>query len=295
MTNLYNIKSLTLAGKKIDSVKTSEIDLAGQTEYKSTELVTMKAIEKFLKKSNTQKVEFIDMIQNACWYYDSTEPGVYNNVYTELYYGFKVSVHDDRATIASGGSTNLKSAVAFIPKFVVDIATEKVDPIIYIGGTNINFLGKETKLVVSDDVVLQTDNQIIIPSKTFTEVQCYGVNAVVKSGDDTIIEMSMVNNQTQTTESYSMKTEETIAGHYADFMNFEYSVDHVPAGTLKMVISTDTTIHGLALEEVSISRYNFADELSTQKRITFDKPVKVNASGGMTAESSDNQIWTFRK
>ena len=295
MTNLYNIKSLTLAGKKIDSVKTSEIDLAGQTEYKSTELVTMKAIEKFLKKSNTQKVEFIDMIQNACWYYDSTEPGVYNNVYTELYYGFKVSVHDDRATIASGGSTNLKSAVAFIPKFVVDIATEKVDPIIYIGGTNINFLGKETKLVVSDDVVLQTDNQIIIPSKTFTEVQCYGVNAVVKSGDDTIIEMSMVNNQTQTTESYSMKTEETIAGHYADFMNFEYSVDHVPAGTLKMVISTDTTIHGLALEEVSISRYNFADELSTQKRITFDKPVKVNTSGGITAESSDHQIWTFRK
>ena len=165
----------------------------------------------------------------------------------------------------------------------------------YIGGSNINFLGKETKLVVSDDIVLETDGQIIIPSKTFTEVQCYGVNAVVKSGDDTMIELSGVNNQTQTTELYSMKTEETIAGHYADFMNFEYSVDHVPAGTLKIVISTDTTIHGLALEEVSISRYNFADELSTQKRITFDKPVKVNASGGMTAESSDNQIWTFRK
>lgn len=296
MTNLYNIKSLTLAGKKIDSVKTSEIDLAGQTEYKSTELVTMKAIEKFLKKSNTQKVEFIDMIQNACWYYDSTEPGVYNDVYTELYYGFKVSVHDDRATIASGSSTNLKSTVAFIPKFVVDIATEKVVAIMYIGGVNINFLGEETKLVVSDDIDLQTtDNNIIIPSKTFTEVQCYGVNAVVKSGDDTMIELSTVNNQTQTTEVYSMKTEETIAGHYADFMSFEYSVNHVPAGTLRIIISTDTTIHGLALEEVSISRYNFADELSAQKRITFDKPVKVNTSEGVTAESSDNKIWTFRK
>lgn len=295
MTNLYNIKSLTLAGKKVDSVKTSEIDLVGQTEYKSTELVTMKAIEKFLKKSNTQKVEFIDMIQNACWYYDSTEPGVYNNVYTELYYGFKVSVHDDRATIASGSSTNLKSTVAFIPKFVVDIATEKVVAIMYIGGSNINFLGKETKLVVSDDIVLQTDDQIILPSKTFTEVQCYGVNAVVKSGDDTIIELSAVNNQTQTTELYSMKSEETIAGHYADFMSFEYSVDHVPAGTLRIIISTNTTIHGLALEEVSISRYNFSDELSAQKTITFDKPVKVNTSEGVTAESSDNQVWTFRK
>lgn len=296
MTNLYNIKSLTLAGKKVDSVKTSEIDLAGQTEYKSTELVTMKAIEKFVKRSNTQKVELIDMIQNACWYYDSTEPGVYNGIYTELYYGFKLSVHDDRATIASSSSANLKSKVAFIPKFVVDIATDKVVAVMYIGGAYISFLGEETKLVVSDDVVLQTtDNNIIISSKTFTEVQCYGVNAVVKSGDDTIIELSMVNNQTQTTESYSMKTEETIAGHYADFMSFEYSVNHVPAGTLRMIISTDTTIHGLALEEVSISRYNFADELSTQKRITFDKPVKVNASGGITAESSDNQIWTFRR
>lgn len=296
MTNLYNIKSLTLAGKKIDSVKTSEIDLGGQTEYKSTELVTMKAIEKFLKKSNTQKVEFIDMIQNACWYYDSTEPGAYGNVYTELYYGFKLSVHSDRATIASGSSTNLKSTVAFIPKFVVDIATEKVSAIMYIGGVNINFLGEETKLVVSDDIVLQTtDNSIIIPSKTFTEVQCYGVNAVVKSGDDTVIELSAVNNQTQTTELYSMKTEETIAGHYADFMSFEYSVNHVPAGTLRIIISTNTTIHGLALEEVSISRYNFSDELSAQKTITFDKPVKVNTSGNITAESSDNQVWTFRK
>lgn len=295
MTNLYNIKSLTLAGKKVDSVKTSEIDIAGQTEYKSTELVTMKAIEKFVKKSNIKKVEFIDMIQNACWYYDSTEPGVYNDVYTELYYGFKVSVHNDRATIASNSSTNLKSTVAFIPKFVVDIATEKVSAIMYIGTANISFLGAETKLVVSDDIVLQTDYQIVIPSKTFTEVQCYGVNAVVKSGDDTMIEMSGVNNQTSTTTTYSMKPEETIAGHYADFMNFEYSVDHVPAGTLQMIISTNTIIHGLALEEVSISRYNFSDELSAQRTITFDKPVKVNTSGGITAESSDNKIWTFRK
>lgn len=296
MTNLYNIKSLTLAGKKVDSVKTSEIDLAGQTEFKSTELVTMKAIEKFVKKSTAQKVELIDMIQNACWYYDSTEPGVYNECYTELYYGFKIHVASDRATMVSNSSTNLKSTVAFIPKFVVDIATDKVDKMIYIGGVNINFLGEETKLVVSDDVVLQTsDDSIILPSKTFTEVQCYGVNAVVKSGDDTIIELSGVNNQTQTTESYSMKTEETIAGHYADFMSFEYSVNHVPAGTLKMIISTNTTIHGLALEEVSISRYNFSDELSAQKTITFDKPVKVNTSGGITAESSDNQVWTFRK
>lgn len=295
MTNLYNIKSLTLAGKKVDSVKTSEIDLSGQTEFKSTELVTMKAIEKFVKKSSTQKVEFIDMIQNACWYYDSTEPEAYNGMYTELYYGFKVHVASDRATIISNSSTNLKCAVAFIPKFMVDIATEKVDPMMYIGGININFLGEETKLVVSDDIVLQTDYTITIPSKTFTEVQCYGVNAVVKSGDDTMIKLSNVNNQTQTTETYSMKTEETIAGHYADFMSFEYSVDHVPAGTLKMIISTNTTIHGLALEEVSISRYNFSDELSAQKTITFDKPVKVNTSGGITAESSDNQVWTFRK
>lgn len=296
MTNLYNIKSLTLAGKKLNSVKTSEIDLAGQTEFKSTELVTMKAIEKFVKKSNTQKVEFIDMIQNACWYYDSTEPGAYSGMYTELYYGFKIRISSNRATIISNRSTNLKGAVAFIPKFVVDIATEKVDPMMYMGTISINFLGEETKLVVSDDIVLHaTDDKIVIPSKTFTEVQCYGVNAVVKSGDDTMIELSNVNNQTQTTESYSMKTEETIAGHYADFMSFEYSVDHVPAGTLKMIISTNTTIHGLALEEVSISRYNFSDELSAQKTITFDKPVKVNTSGGITAESSDNQVWTFRK
>lgn len=295
MTNLYNIKSLTLAGKKLNSVKTSEIDLAGQTEFKSTELVTMKAIEKFVKKSSTQKVEFIDMIQNACWYYDSTEPEAYNGIYTELYYGFKLHVANDRAIITSNSSTNSKSAVAFIPKFMVDIATEKVDPMMYIGGMSINFLGKETKLVVSDDIVLQTDDTITIPSKTFTEVQCYGVNAVVKSGDGTMIELSNVNNQTQTTESYSMKTEETIAGHYADFMSFEYSVDHVPAGTLKMIISTNTTIHGLALEEVSISKYNFSDELSAQKTITFDKPVKVNTSGGITAESSDHQVWTFRK
>lgn len=294
MTNLYNIKSLTLAGKKINSVKTSEIDLAGQTEFKSTELVTMKAIEKFVKKSNAQKVEFIDMIQNACWYYDSTEPGA-NGIYTELYYGFKVRVASDRATIISNSSTNSSSTVSFIPKFVVDITTEKVDPMMYIGTLNINFLGNETKLVVSDDISLQTDYQIVIPSKTFTEVQCYGVNAVVKSGDDTMIELSEVNNQTQTTELYSMKTEETIAGHYADFMNFEYSVDHKPAGTLKIVISTNTTIHGLALEEVSISRYNFSDELSAQKTITFDKSVKVNTSGGITAETPDNQTWTFKK
>lgn len=296
MTNLYNIKSLTLAGKKINSVKTSEIDLAGQTEFKSTELVTMKAIEKFVKKSNVQKVEFIDMIQNACWYYDSTEPGAYNDIYTELYYGFKVRVASDRATIISNSSTNLSGTVAFIPKFVVDIATEKVDPMMYIGTLNINFLGKETKLVVSDDIVLRTDDKIVIPSKTFTEVQCYGVNAVVKSGDDTMIEMSEVNNQTSTTELYSMKTEETIAGHYADFMSFEYSVDHhVQAGTLKIVISTNTTIHGLALEEVSISRYNFSDELSAQKTITFDKPVKVITSGGIISETADLQVWTFKK
>lgn len=295
MTNLYNIKSLTLAGKKVDSVKTSEIDLDGQTEFKSTELVTMKAIEKFVKKSTAQKVELIDMIQNACWYYDSTEPGVYNEAYTELYYGFKIHVASDRATIISNSSTNLSSTVAFVPKFMVDIATDKVVKMMYIGGISINFLGKETKLVVSDDIVLQTDDNITIPSKAFTEVQCYGVNAVVKSGDDTMIELSNVNNQTQTTETYSMKTEETIAGHYADFMSFEYSVDHVPAGTLKMIISANTTIHGLALEEVSISRYNFSDELSAQKTITFDKPVKVNTSGGITAESSDHQVWTFRK
>lgn len=296
MTNLYNIKSLTLAGKKVDSVKTSEIDLAGQTEFKSTELVTMKAIEKFVKKSTAQKVELIDMIQNACWYYDSTEPGVYNDAYTELYYGFKVHVASDRATIISNSSTNLKGTVAFIPKFMVDIATDKVVAMMYVGTMFISFLGEETKLVVSDDIVLQrTDDNIVISSKTFTEVQCYGVNAVVKSGDDTMIKLSEVNNQTSTTETYSMKTEETIAGHYADFMSFEYSVDHVPAGTLKMIISTNTTIHGLALEEVSISRYNFSDELSAQKTITFDKPVKVNTSGGITAESSDNQVWTFRK
>lgn len=297
MTNLYNIKSLTLSGKKVDSVKTSEIDLSGQTEFKSTELVTMKAIEKFVKKSNTQKVEFIDMIQNACWYYDSTEQGAYGSIYTELYYGFKVSVTNSEATIQPISSTNSSDTVAFIPKFVVDIATEKVTTVKYTGTTNISFLGREAKLIVSDDIVLSTTaDTIVIPSKTFTEVQCYGVNAVIKSGDDTIITLSTINNQTETTDTYFMKSEETIAGNYIDFMNFEYSVNHVPAGTLQIVVAhTNTTIHGLALEEVYISKRNFNNELREQKTITFDKPVKVNTAEGITAESSDNQTWTLKQ
>ena len=93
MTNLFNINAVTFRGKVLNDVKTNDINLATDT-FESDELVTMKSIESWIKQSSTSKVELIDMIQNACWYIDSSE-SEFKNTFTELYYNLELEKTTD--------------------------------------------------------------------------------------------------------------------------------------------------------------------------------------------------------
>ena len=84
-------------GKVLNDVKTNDINLATDT-FEPNELVTMKSIESWIKQASTSKVELIDMIQNACWYIDSSE-SEFKNTFIELYYNLELEKTTDDSFI----------------------------------------------------------------------------------------------------------------------------------------------------------------------------------------------------
>ena len=182
MTNLYNIKSIRLAGKLLNDVQTEPIN--GNQDWSSQKLVSMKAIKNIVDKSNTRYVEYTDMVQNACFYFAEEDEIDENKLaelvaeqkytteetqqfdftryryFKELYYGFTIRF-DKNATLS--GKPVIESFKAFnfatrilIPSYLREINSDEIFEFSYTTQT-INFrftnenLGRIKKFVVSDD------------------------------------------------------------------------------------------------------------------------------------------------
>ena len=151
MTNLFNINTVTFRGKVLNNIKTNDINLATDT-FEPDELVTMKSIESWIKQSSTSKVELIDMIQNACWYIDSSE-SEFKNTFTELYYNLELEKTTDDSFIISNNTVQTKDVRTFlIPTRIIDINTDREYKIEFSNEQIINFTTPNSlkKLIISD-------------------------------------------------------------------------------------------------------------------------------------------------
>ena len=185
MKNLYNIKSIRLAGKLLNDVQTEPIN--GNQDWSSQRLVSMKAIKNIVNKSNTRYVEYTDMVQNACFYFAEEDEIDENKLaelvaeqkytteesqqfdftryryFKELYYGF--TIRFDKNTTLSGRPF-IESFKAFnfatrilIPSYLREINSDEIFEFSYTTQT-INFrftnenLGRIKKFVVSDDFTM---------------------------------------------------------------------------------------------------------------------------------------------
>ena len=214
MTNLYNIRSIRLSGKVATGIKDTEI--TGDQDWSATQLVSMAAIRPLFERSNTKYVEYTDMIQNGCWYYDGAKgytdeelekygvTKVENYVYhSEIYYGFIVGIEYDENNDPIDGYITVDKADIYasrvlIPVYLREITNDTIVEINYSMSTTLNFLqpSRVKKFVVTDNFTISDGTIITLPGMghvtTFdpenNEIYNYNENIeLVASGQDLLI------------------------------------------------------------------------------------------------------------